>query len=98
MALVLPASVTVLTPATSANLGPGFDSLGLALQLYNRFEVEEKGDDPALPTIEIQGALYFYGGKCWVVAFFFHLKPVVKLQCKPQAIKAGAKISRGGWR
>src|SRR5579863_6534045 len=57
MALVLPASVTVLTPATSANLGPGFDSLGLALQLYNRFEVEEKGDDPALPTIEIQGAL-----------------------------------------
>ncbi|MHB8595344.1 MAG: homoserine kinase [Ktedonobacteraceae bacterium] len=57
MALILPASVTVLTPATSANLGPGFDSLGLALQLYNRFEVEEKGDDPALPTIEVQGAL-----------------------------------------
>src|SRR5579872_2165280 len=57
MALVLPASVTVLTPATSANLGPGFDSLGLALQLYNRFEVEEKGDDPALPTIEVQGVL-----------------------------------------
>ncbi len=28
MALVLPVSVTVLTPATSANLGPGFDSLG----------------------------------------------------------------------
>ncbi|GAC1393347.1 MAG: homoserine kinase [Ktedonobacteraceae bacterium] len=55
MALVLPASVTVLTPATSANLGPGFDSLGLALQLYNRFEVEEsKGDHP---TIEIEGAL-----------------------------------------
>lgn len=57
MALVLPASVTVLTPATSANLGPGFDSLGLALQIYNRFEVEEKGDDPALPIIEVQGAL-----------------------------------------
>ena len=48
MALVLPASVTVLTPATSANLGPGFDSLGLALQLYNRFEVEEAGGDSAL--------------------------------------------------
>jgi homoserine kinase len=57
MALVLPVVVTVLTPATSANLGPGFDSLGLALQLYNRFEVEEAGDDPLLPTIEIQGAL-----------------------------------------
>lgn len=57
MALVLPASVTVLTPATSANLGPGFDSLGLALQLYNRFEVEESGDDPLHPSIEVQGAL-----------------------------------------
>ncbi len=57
MALVLPASVTVLTPATSANLGPGFDSLGLALQLYNRFEVEESKGDPQNPTIEIDGVL-----------------------------------------
>ena len=58
MALVLPASVTVLTPATSANLGPGFDSLGLALQLYNRFEVEEcRGGDPQQPSIEIEGKL-----------------------------------------
>jgi homoserine kinase len=58
MALVLPASVTVLTPATSANLGPGFDSLGLALQLYNRFEVEESvGRDPLHPLIEVQGEL-----------------------------------------
>jgi len=57
MALVLPASVTVLTPATSANLGPGFDSLGLALQLYNRFEVVEHGDDPLHPTITVKGEL-----------------------------------------
>ncbi len=28
-------TVTVSVPATSANLGPGFDSLGLALTLYN---------------------------------------------------------------
>src|SRR6266436_5316669 len=57
MALALPVTVTVLTPATSANLGPGFDSLGLALQLYNRFEVEECEGDPLLPTIEVQGQL-----------------------------------------
>ncbi len=57
MALVLPASVTVLTPATSANLGPGFDSLGLALQLYNRFEVVEHGDDPLNPSITVKGEL-----------------------------------------
>ncbi len=32
--------INVLVPATSANLGPGFDCLGLALQLYNSFDVE----------------------------------------------------------
>jgi homoserine kinase len=31
----------VRVPATSANVGPGFDALGLALSLYNRFEAEE---------------------------------------------------------
>ncbi|MCQ2414361.1 MAG: homoserine kinase [Clostridia bacterium] len=30
-------SVTVRVPATSANIGPGFDSLGIALSLYNTF-------------------------------------------------------------
>ena len=57
MALVLPVAVSVLIPATSANLGPGFDSLGLALQLYNRFEVEESRGDPLLPEIEVEGKL-----------------------------------------
>jgi len=57
MALVLPVTVSVLIPATSANLGPGFDSLGLALQLYNRFEVEESRGDPLLPEIEVEGKL-----------------------------------------
>jgi len=32
--------IRVKIPATSANLGPGFDCLGLALQLYNTIEVE----------------------------------------------------------
>ncbi|MGB1253162.1 MAG: homoserine kinase [Candidatus Promineifilaceae bacterium] len=30
-------SVKVIVPATSANLGPGFDAIGLALTLYNHF-------------------------------------------------------------
>jgi homoserine kinase len=33
------ASVTVRVPATTANLGPGYDCLGIALQLYNRVTV-----------------------------------------------------------
>ena len=53
----LPISVSVLTPATSANLGPGFDTLGLALQLYNRFDVEIIEGDPRIPQIEVQGVL-----------------------------------------
>ncbi|MGH3722572.1 MAG: homoserine kinase [Mycobacterium sp.] len=32
-------STTVVVPASSANLGPGFDSLGLALSLYDEIEV-----------------------------------------------------------
>jgi len=28
-------NITIRVPATSANLGPGFDSLGLALDLWN---------------------------------------------------------------
>ena len=34
--------IEVKIPATSANLGPGFDSLGLALDLYNTFIFREK--------------------------------------------------------
>ena len=32
----------IFTPATSANLGPGFDSLGLALKLYNEVSITEQ--------------------------------------------------------
>ncbi len=45
-----PASVTVRVPATSANLGPGFDCLGLALDLWGSITVSAAGsptpDDP----------------------------------------------------
>ena len=34
--------IIVSVPATSANLGPGFDSLGIALDLYNKFIFEKK--------------------------------------------------------
>lgn len=33
--------VTVRVPATTANIGPGFDTFGCALQLYNTFTFEE---------------------------------------------------------
>ena len=33
--------ISIQVPATSANMGPGFDSIGVALQLYNHLWVEE---------------------------------------------------------
>lgn len=49
--------VTVRVPATSANLGPGYDCLGIALSLYNTVELRAGGrwrdtDQPA-PTLSI---------------------------------------------
>jgi homoserine kinase len=43
--------VHVRVPATSANLGPGFDALGLALSLYNEVVAEERDG----VTVAIQG-------------------------------------------
>ncbi|WP_223695044.1 homoserine kinase [Leifsonia poae] len=46
-------SVTVKVPATSANLGPGFDTLGLALALYDELRVSVR-DAPGA-TVEVIG-------------------------------------------
>ncbi|WP_022884242.1 homoserine kinase [Glaciibacter superstes] len=45
--------VTVQVPATSANLGPGFDTLGLALAHYDQLEVTVR-DEPGV-TVEVHG-------------------------------------------
>jgi homoserine kinase len=47
-----PTEVRVRVPASSANLGPGFDSLGLALGLYDDIEVSVAPDGV---TVEIEG-------------------------------------------
>ncbi|MCU1421950.1 MAG: homoserine kinase [Microbacteriaceae bacterium] len=46
-------SVTVRVPATTANLGPGFDTLGLALSLYDELEVTARAEPGA--TVEVIG-------------------------------------------
>ena len=46
--------VTVRVPATSANIGPGFDVLGLALSLHNVVTAEEA--DGVTVTNEGEGA------------------------------------------
>ncbi len=44
----------IMIPATSANIGPGFDCLGLSLDLYNEIEYELFGNNNDL-EIEITG-------------------------------------------
>jgi len=48
-----PRSVTVRVPATSANLGPGFDTLGLALSLYDELTVTAH-DAPGV-SVHVEG-------------------------------------------
>lgn len=57
---------TVIVPATSANLGPGFDSFGLALDLHNQF-VAELADEWSV-DIEGEGAGVLSTGADNVVA------------------------------
>ena len=49
----MPESVRVTAPASSANLGPGFDALAVALELRNEVEVVRKGDGP--PVVRAVG-------------------------------------------
>lgn len=48
-------SVSVRVPASSANLGPGFDSIGLALGVYDEVEATVTGEDLQI-TVEGHGA------------------------------------------
>jgi homoserine kinase len=58
--------VRVRVPATSANLGPGFDALGLALSLYNEVTAEEA--DEVSVAVEGEGAGRLDAGAKNVVA------------------------------
>ena len=44
-------SIRVRVPATTANLGPGFDCLGMALDLWNELELDVGGG----PKVSVQG-------------------------------------------
>lgn len=51
--MAIPVIVTV--PGTTANLGPGFDCLGAALTIYNRFTFTAMDHPPGTVTITVQG-------------------------------------------
>ena len=45
----------VRIPASTTNLGSGFDCLGLALKLYNLVEIEEIKEDKVIIEVEGEG-------------------------------------------
>ncbi len=47
--------LTVTVPATTANLGPGFDCIGAALSLYNRFQFSQLVETNQFLIIEASG-------------------------------------------
>jgi homoserine kinase len=51
----MPAAVKVRIPATVANLGPGFDALGVAIQMHLEIEIEPRRDSVDV-TVEGEGA------------------------------------------
>lgn len=51
--------ITVRVPATSANLGPGFDCLGIALDCYNLVCVRRGQSSPPHPMVDQAAAAFF---------------------------------------
>src|SRR3954447_10134761 len=52
-----PMRFTVRTPASSANLGPGFDALGLALGLWNEAVVDPSGTGEQVHLVGTEASL-----------------------------------------
>ena len=89
---------SIIVPATSANLGPGFDCIGVALTLYNEFKftpleegrvfINVTGPEAAQVKTDETNLLYQA-----FMSFYQHLKqtpPSVKID-----IKLGVPLARG---
>lgn len=83
--------ITIKVPATSANIGPGFDSLGVALNLYLTLEIHEPTD-----TWEI---IHDYGDSMpsdqnnFIVATALRISPLLKPH--RLVVKSDIPLARG---
>ncbi len=82
--------IRIRVPGTSANLGPGFDALGLALNIYNWYEVE---DCPGGDSSCIEGCPEELAGEdnLFLVAFRRGLS-ALGLQAFPIQVRIEARI------
>lgn len=85
--------IKVTVPATTANMGPGFDTLGLALNLYNTYKFEEINQE-----LVIEGCPEVYNNKDNLVyKSFIHTANLLGKEVKGLKIKMKTDIpvSRG---
>ncbi len=84
--------VKVLIPATTTNLGPGFDCLGLALTLYNTVELSlRKGNSLLDITGEGAGELNHKKSN-WVVRGIEKVYEILGEECPPVHLKLDNRI------
>ncbi|MEH1989510.1 homoserine kinase [Nostoc sp.] len=91
-------TITVTVPATTANLGPGFDCIGAALKLYNEFKFtrqEEGGLTIHVTGTEVERVQTDESNLLYqaFVKFYQHIEqtpPTVKIE-----IKLGVPLARG---
>jgi homoserine kinase len=56
--------VTVRVPASTSNLGPGFDCLGVALRLYNEITIKRSANVRHIPIVREVAAAFFRQTNC----------------------------------
>ena len=69
--------MTVIVPATTANLGPGYDCLGVALRIYNKITVRNQGQEPLPPMVAEAGKAFFKATRLDPLAFSWEIEASV---------------------
>ena len=62
-------AVTVEVPATTSNLGPGYDCLGVALSIYNRVTVAEGAQEAPFEMVQEAAEAFFLKAKLAIFPF-----------------------------
>lgn len=80
--------ITIRVPATSANLGPGYDCLGVALKLSNRVTVRRGGPAQSHVMASDSAARFFAAARIEPFAFHFEIEGEV-----PQSRGLGSSVT-----
>lgn len=80
--------VTIQVPATTANLGPGYDCLGVALRLYNRVTVRRGGPPQQHVMASDAAARFFAAAHAEPFAFHWEIEGEV-----PQSRGLGSSVT-----